>query len=336
MNIDFLVATQFMNFRIDMPRGQKRSGGGMSVLVNAIQSCLNERYRINLIDDTSAINAPLCLTETCFFVSNIIEKDYLGGLERRLEEFEARKKEMNFKSVLICAEMSLIRMLPKHREKLLNSIDALYVTDPYLMDLLSAINLIPNGYLCDCIDPDLFYPREKEMLVTAVGGLKHIKNIDWILEVFQQLKGKVETLYMGSSQLWSHEQRDEDMELIPKIKEVADTYIANGSSVDVAYHDGRAAFAVNDTWHDCSSRANEELLMSGVISVHGQHPLFRNRPGFTVRTPDEAVEVIRALTEDYTTLPDPKYGNESREWALKNVSKSKFVEQFENVMRYFL
>lgn len=336
MNIDFLVATQFMNFRIDAPRSPRRSGGGMSVLVNAIQSCLSDRYRINVIDDIADIDSDFCLTETCFFVSNIKESDYVGALDRRLEDFEALKREKNFRSVLICAEMSLVRMLPKHREKLLESIDAIYVTDPYLMSILRTINIIPNGYMCDCIDPDLFYPREKELIVTAVGGLKYAKNVEWIIDVFRKLHGKIKTMYMGSSVLWSHEQREEDMSLIPKIKNVTDKYIANGSSVEVAYWNGRASFAVNDTWHDCSSRANEELLMSGVISVHGKHPLFWKRPGFKVTTPDEAVEIIRTLTENYTKLPDPDLNKASHDWALENVSKYKFIEQFENMVRHFL
>ncbi|MDE0315348.1 MAG: hypothetical protein OXM61_10630 [Candidatus Poribacteria bacterium] len=73
--------------------------------------------------------------------------------------------------------------------------------------------------------------------------------------------------------------------------------------------------------------------MSGVISIHGRHPLFTRRPGFWVKTPDEAVAKIAELTENFTQLPNPKLHQHSRQWALENVSTHKFIEQFGKLVR---
>ena len=197
MNIDILAAPQFHNGRIDAPRGIHNSGGGMSVLIDSIRACLMDRYAIRLCDDFSELSAPVCLAETCFFTSDIDDADYWGAVEHRLHEFREYKDAHNIKVVLICAELTLLRMLPKHRQLLLDAVDVLTITDPYLKQALKAINVLPNQYLCDAIDPTLFRPVEKEMSVIAVGGLKYIKNVDWILEVFERLKGKMKRVYLG-------------------------------------------------------------------------------------------------------------------------------------------
>ena len=160
--------------------------------------------------------------------------------------------------------------------------------------------------------------------------------MDWIIEVYALLEGKIKRTYFGSAALWSSENRLEDITLIPKIEEVTEAYYPSASPVEVAYYNSKAAFSVNDTWHDCSSRSNEELLMSGVISIYGEHPLFDPRPGFRVKTPEEAVQKIEELTDNFTELPDPKLHENSRNWALKNVSTQTFRAQFENLMRSIL
>lgn len=336
MNIDLLASPHFHNYRIDARRSIHNTGGGMSVLINAIQSTLMDRYAVKLCGNISELSAPVCFVETCFFASNIHDADYWGGVEQRLQEFQKYKDTRNVKVVLICAEITLLRMLPKHRKLLLDAIDVLTVTDPYLKQILKALDILPQRYLCDAIDPTLFRPAEKEMSVIAVGGLKYIKNVDWIIEIFKRLEGKMKRIYLGSAAVWSDESRPEDLQLIPKIKQVTDAHYSNASSVEVAYHNARAAFAVCDTWHDCSCRANEELLMSGVISIHGQHPLFDPRPGFRVKTPEEAVAKIAELTNDFTQMPDPALHQASRNWALQYVSTQTFMTQFETLMRNLL
>ena len=331
--IDLLVSRQFTNGEIHTPRSKKNSGGGMSILVDAIQAALSSKYTVATKTDVKDCDAEIVFSETCYWTSNISDPKYIQGVSDRLTHWKSQKHRKKQKHILIVAELTLLRMLPSLRDHLLSTVDVLAVTDPYLLQLLQGVGIYPRYYLCDCIDPNLFRPRQKKMVVTAVGGLKYIKNLDWIVEVFRLLEGKIRRTYCGGISVWSAENRLEDVLLEKKIKSVCDDFYENLSPIDVAYHNGESAFAVNNTWHDCSCRANEELLMSGVISIHGQHPLFRGRPGFTAGTPEEAVSVIEELTNGFQKLPNPKHFQASRNWALENVSTDTFLSQFDSIIK---
>ena len=335
MTIDLLVSPHFANFSVEAKRGPHNSGGGMSVFVNAIRASLGHRYKVNLCTDMSQLTAPICMVESCFFITNIVNEEYNKGVARKLEEMK-KIKEAGTVVIYLCAEMSFIRLLPHQQEMLLEAVSAFTVTCPYLWDLLSTINVVPMGYLCDSIDPDLFRPSVKDLSIVAVGALKHIKNVEFVFETYKLLEGKVRRVYMGSAELWGADKPIADKGLVEKVKACTEEYYANASSVDVAYHNAHVSFAVNDTWHDCSSRSNEELLMSGVISIHGNHPLFEGRPGFKVDTPEDVVDTISDLTNDFTSLPDPSLYKASRDWALNNVSKTGFVAEFDTLLRNFI
>ena len=338
MNIDILTISEFASLNIMAPRGHQQSGGGMACLMNAAKAALSDRYRVTICTDFSELQGDIVIVDALYITNNFIEGlDAAEIIAINLAALEKdRATHPNRKYLLWCAEKTVCRILPFVRERLFECVDCLLVTDPYIYNLFRAINVVPIGYLCDAIDPDLFRPAKKELVVTAVGALKHIKNVDWILEVYKRLEGKIKRMYLGSAALWSKENREEDARLLPKIKAVTDEYHPNASPIEVAYHNSYAAFAVNNTWHDCSSRANEELLASGVISIHGEHDLFTPRPGFTVKTPEEAVAKIAELTNDFTELPDPALHEASRTWALKHVAVRRFQHQFQTTLGYFL
>ena len=336
MKLDILTLSHFTKLDIQAQRGHSNAGGGMASLMNAARSTLSTRYDVRLCSSISELQANVVILDPLFLNTEHKDTEKHEADRINLRALHKDKHTTKRKYIVWCAEKTLLRLLPKHRNQLLRLTDSLAVTDPYIERLFKAINVYPDGFLCDCINANLFRPAPKEMTVTAVGGLKHIKNINWIIEVFKQLKGKMRRTYLGSAALWSHENRQEDRQLIGKIQAVTDDYYPNASIVQVAYHNAHAAITINNTWHDCSSRANEELLMSGVISIHGEHPLFLGRPGFTVKTPAEAVKTISELTDDFTKLPDIKHHTCARNWALRNVSETTFLSQFENLIRWLL
>lgn len=340
MRVDILTPLHFARLNIEAQRGHTNAGGGMSCLMNAARATLSNHYQVNFCPEISELQSDLVIIDALFIANRTVKhtrrkrKKILP--EQSIAELQKDKAcHRHRKYLLWCAEMSAFRWLPADRRNITTLVDGIVVTDPYLWQLCKGVGITPLGYLCDAINPDLFRPAKKEMTVTAVGALKHIKNVDWVIEVFKLLDGKMKRTYLGSAGLWSRENRSEDRALIPKIQAVTEEHYPNASPIEVAYHNAHAAFAVNDTWHDCSSRSNEELLMSGVISIHGRHPLFTPRPGFRVKTADEAVAKIAELTENFTQLPDPKLHEHSRQWALENVSTDKFIEQFGNIVRYF-
>lgn len=344
MNIDVMTLYHFKHLNIEAPRGHQNAGGGMACLMNAAKAALSTRYRVNLIEHFDEITTDFVILDTVLPTNKIISKEdgrnltHGEAIKLFIKEFvEYKASSPRCKFLLWCAEKSIFRWMPADRQQILENVDLLAVTDPYLYQLMRAIDITPNGYLCDCINPDLFRPAPKALSVISVGALKHIKNIDWIIDIYEMLSDtNIKRIYLGGASLWSHESRKEDMALIKRIEKVSDVYIPNASVAQVAHENAHAAITVNNTWHDCSSRANEELLMSGVISIHGAHGLFDKRPGFKVKTPREAVAKISELTNGFTQLPDEKLHAASRNWAVKNVSQAVFLTQFENLVRYLL
>ena len=302
----------------------------MATILNSAKATLSQFHKVEWCVDMRSLEGDIVLLDA-------VAIDRYGNTGDVLNQLaEDQTRHPNRKYILWGIEKTMLRLRPEHRDWLLGIVDIFVVSTPYLYDLLDAINVTPYGYLCDCVCSNLFRPRQKELSVTAVGALKHIKNVDFVVDVFQLLEGKIKRMYFGSSELWSNENRVEDAKLTDRIKRVTEYYSPNASLVEVAYFDGQAAIAVNDTWHDTSSRSNEELLMAGAISVHGPHEMFSVRPGFTVKTPQEAVDVIEELTEGFTGLPDPTLHEESRNWALEHLSADTFMRQFNNIMRNFI
>ena len=335
MKIDYLVPNIFTNFDLQAVRN---AGGGMSPNVNARFNALRQYYDVRLISDVDAMKSDFCLVESLWFSLSRDwgEKPHYSQSELHKRHADRMKKfyETPCVKVVTCCELELARIPWWSQAKVKHFPAGVVVNVPYLFPIIEALGIMPIGYLCDAVDPYLFKPAKKEMSVIAVGGLKHIKNPYLIFEVFEKLKDSgMKRIYVGSAEIWSHEARPEDMALTKQIDACTDVWIKNASYVDTAYHLSTAAIGINDTWHDVSSRTNQEMLMSEVISIGGMHPLFDGRPGIHgLKTADEFVEAIREITNDFTEIP-VEMGKAGRDWALKNVATDVFLEQFNTIIR---
>lgn len=336
MKIDYLVPDVFTDFDLQSIRN---AGGGMAPNINARFNALRRYYDVRLITDIDAIESDFCLVESLWFsMSRDWGKEKPHWTQTELRDRHAKRMEAFYKTdcvkVVTCCELELLRIPWWSRAKVIHYPAGVVVNVPYLWDILKAVDIMPIGYLCDAVDEHLFKPAKKEMSVVAVGGLKHIKNPYLIFEVFEKLAGTgMKRIYIGSAAIWSKENRKEDEALVPHIKACTDEWIKNASYVDTAYHMSRAGITINDTWHDVSSRTNQEMLMAGVISVGGMHPLFEGRPGIHgLRTADEYVDAIREITKGFTEIP-AEMGKAGRAWALKNVATDVFLDQFNTILR---
>ena len=80
-----------------------------------------------------------------------------------------------------------------------------------------------------------------------------------------------------------------------------------------------------------SSRVNQEMHASGMVTVSGRHPIFEARPGVHgLRTAEAFVSAIEQLTEGFSKLPD---NTGHRESAVKNFSSEVFLEQFDELCK---
>ena len=333
MKIDYLVPQMYVEFDLEAKRN---SGGGMMPNVNARKTALGQRYNVNVIGSPEEITADFCLIEALFFAQKHTTSQNPEEIEWVKEQY-ASEIELLFEhpstKVVACCELEIARIPWWARAKIKHFPEGIVVNTQYLWDICSALGVTPIGYLGDAIDPHLFKPAKKEMSVVACGGLKHIKNPYMLFEVFRKLEGKIKRIYIGNAAIWSNERREEDASLVKELKKCVDVWIENASYVETAFHLAHAAIGINDTWHDVSSRTNQEMLMSGVVSVGGKHPLFENRTGVHgLETSDEFVSAIETLTNGYTELPT-EASEKSRDFALQNFSTDVFLSQFDEIIR---
>ncbi|MYK17379.1 hypothetical protein F4055_04310 [Candidatus Poribacteria bacterium] len=336
MKIDYLVPKMYQSFDLEAKRN---AGGGMLPNIHSRASALRTHYDVRIISDVEEIQSDFCLIESLWFslwrdiqANTVMQGDVLGAIHKAHAARLTKLFEKPAAKIVTCCELELARLPWWSRAKIKHYPLGVVVNTPYLWDILTALGITPIGYLCDAIDPYLFKPAKKELSVIACGGLKHIKNPYLIFEVFERLKGKMRRIYIGNAEVWSNENRTEDLELVEKIRACTDVWIPNASYIEVAYHLSTAGIGINDTWHDVSSRINQEMLMAGVISVAGQHPLFKERPGFHgLKTAEAFVETISEITNNFSEIPASE-GNQGRNWACKNVSADVFIQQFNELL----
>ena len=340
MKIDYLIPEMYLDFDME---AQRNAGGGMIPNIHARANALRQWYDVRLISDVKEIQSDVCLIEALWFCmahdwqfvtgeNEDTEGEWKALYSQRLDDLFDGKSSV--RKIVTCCELEIARLPWWARAKFNHYPAGVVMNTPYLWNIVSALGINPIGYLCDAVDPDLFKPAKKELSVIAVGGLKHIKNPYLIFEVFDKLKDSgMKRVYIGSAQIWSNENRAEDAALASQIHEHADVWIENASYLETAYHLSSAGIGINDTWHDVSSRTNQEMLMSGVISIGGQHPLFEGRPGIHgLETADDFVEAIWEVTNEFSEIPAEK-GLQGRDWALENVSTDAFLAQFNELIR---
>ena len=329
MKIDYLVPSQYLTFDLETKRN---SGGGMSPNVNARATALRQRYDVNLISTVEEMAEDFCLVEALWFAEQkwhpkIPENKLRGMYAERINAF----CETASTKVVACCELQMARIPWWARAKIKHFPRGIVVNTKYLYDIMSTLGIVPIGYLNDAIDIHLFKPGPKEMTVIAAGGLKHIKNPYILMDIFRQLEGKMKRVYIGNAAVWSNEDREEDLVLAKAMKACTDEWIENASYVEMAYHFAHGAIGINDTWHDVSSRVNQEMHAAGVVTVSGTHPLFEGRPGVHgLRTAEAFVHTIEQLTDNFSKLPE---NTGHREYAVENFSGEVFLEQFDELLQ---
>ena len=202
--------------------------------------------------------------------------------------------------------------------KLSTSHAVIVVNTKYLYDIMSTLGIVPIGYLNDAIDIHLFKPGPKEMTVIAAGGLKHIKNPYLLIDIFRQLEGKMKRVYIGNAAVWSNEDREEDLVMAKAMKACTDEWIENASYVEMAYHFAHGAIGINDTWHDVSSRVNQEMHAAGYSNSIGEASALRgDARGFTDSGQQKhSSSTIEQLTDNFSKLPE---NTGHREYAVRKL-----------------
>ena len=144
----------------------------------------------------------------------------------------------------------------------------------------------------------------------------------------------IETVYVGGAKLWG-EAAESDLMLEAEIRKYTDVFHENVQPRYVPEAIGAASFFVGSTIYDVFSSCHAEALMSGCISIGGEHPIYAERPGFTVKTAQAAVDMIAQLTNDFLEMPDQQRGQDARRWAEQHLSFDCFQGQLTDLLRVY-
>ena len=313
--IDYLVPKFFAHL-------SPKHNGGMHTKVDRVRRAVGELYEIHVISDLSLMRSEFLLIEPFYFRMSGV--DTLDGLRSH----PATK-------ILYCSETEVFRWTGRFRKELLEICDVVTCNCDYQASLSTAVG-IQNPYrLIDPIPEDEFQPLPKEMQVVAMGRISEIKGSGFVAELFRLLADTpIETVYVGGAKLWG-EANAGDLELEAEIRDYTDTFYENVLPRYVPETIGAASFFVGSTIYDVFSSCHAEALMSGCISIGGGHPIYAERPGFTVKTAEAAFDMIGELTNGFKEMPDQQRGQDVRRWAEQHLSFDCFKDQLTDLLRVY-
>ena len=301
----------------------------MHTKVERVRQAVGSIYRLQIGSNFSEMRNDFLLIEPLYF-----RMSQMLATEGNLEGLDALRAHPATK-ILYCSEMEVFRWTGRFRKELLEICDAVTCNSDYQASLFEALNITNTHRLIDPIPADAFQPLPKRLQVVAMGRISEIKGSPFIAELFKRLgPTPIETVFVGGAGLWG-EASETDLALEAAIREYADVFHQNILSQFVPKAIGAAAFFVGNSIHDVFSSSHAEALMSGCISINGQHPIYAERPGFGSKTVDGVVETLQKLTKGFQKLPDPQLGQAAREWAVQNVSFETFTSQLTALLKSF-
>ena len=313
--IDYLVP----EFFIDPPAG---FSGGMHTKVKRVEEATRATYRIRVGSDLSKMRSDFLLIEPLYFrMEDNFDLDVL-------REHKATK-------ILYCSEMELFRWTGGFRKAVLEICDAVTYNCYYQQNLFTALNIDYPYRLIDPIPENDFTPLPKRLSVASMGRISEIKGSGFIAELYKALAPTtMETVYVGGAELWG-ETTDAEKTLESEIRQHTDVFHQNILPEFVPKAIGAASFFVANTIHDVSALSHCEALMSGCISICGDHPIYAERPGFVEESVADVVSTLEKLTKGFQKLPDARLGQSAREWAVQNVSFDTFTSQLTTLLKSF-
>ena len=307
--------------------------GGMSRKVTEVKNCLRlHDISHQVISDLSEISYNLLLVDPLWF-------SHMRSLPDSYLLYDALSERTDVNKVLYCTELEVLRWNPVFRAKIFKLFDIITANTNYLRSILKALGARNIYRLVDPTNPYLYrlgYPQDPP-LVVAGGQISGAKNSHRVYKIFKELQGTpCQTTYIGGSKLWLGWDTDYNRELENLIISVCDNF-HNVVSVDIiSYVLSSASIFLLDTIHETSSLLQCESLISGVPSVSGVHPLFKERPGISgCATNSDFIESISYLTQGFTSPPPRLYRDNIRSWSINELGYSAFMDQLKQILSVF-
>lgn len=275
----------------------------MHTKVDRVNRAASSIYQLHVGSDLSSMRSEFLLIEPLYF--------------RMEENFDLDALRLHrAKKILYCSEMEVFRWTGGFRKALLEICDVVTYNCDYQASLFTTIGIKNPQRLIDPIPEADFVPSEKHLKVVAMGRISEIKGSPFIAELFKILSPlPVETAYVGGATLWG-DATETELALEAEIKGYADYFFQNIYPTDVPKPLTDATYFVGSSMHDVFSSSHAEALMSGCVSIGGEHPIYAERPGFSGYTdPGAVVETIEQQTRNFKNPADGRMGEEARAWA---------------------
>ena len=328
----YYTSPDFTGHHANYPITASHPVGGMSTKTSAVTHALNCQVVTDLNDQTRGhlIVEPLAIKAP----RNVPEELKLGGDWKALREIEKKRIEAIVKyrdpKILLCSEMEMLRWSAKIRKAVIDACnERVYASCEYQKELLAAIDVTAK-VIYEPINEFLFYPTPKKpRQVVAAGSVKHIKNIEMIIDVFRSLEGKgYHRVFVGGAwagKVYRRREIEVDMDLYYALKQVCDEFHEASPLTRVARILSESEFYLNFAFHETCCRTAMEAMMAGVAVIGGVHPIWREYPVLAqVSDADACIAAMNANTGKTQPM-------EIRKWAKSHFSFQRFARQIQGV-----
>ena len=211
------------------------------------------------------------------------------GFDLNIEDLE----ELRAFKACWAEEQQLLRWEGHKRDKFLSKVDAVFVCNNYLKDILRVYVRQPISILRTPIDSFRFRPRSKKKQIVAMGRVSIEKNIECIIEFYRTLPDGWDKIYIGNVDLWGTEPKPIDKLLEGRLKNVCDWMpsLTQGSVAEIA---GESWGYINLARYDVGCLSFLEFGMAGAHCFCSNFHLMFDEYDFVNRvySPAHAVEQI--------------------------------------------
>ena len=320
--IDYLTCDHYARYDpYKSPLEQGGSGGMQSKTYRTLEALQSYFPGSRVVTEVDEIKQSVVLIEPIRFT--------LGDFDsiEKLKWVEAKK-------IAFGGEFAPLRMSVSERHRFLEHVDTVTYHSRFLKDLFRYIGIRAMYPLTEVVSP-IFEPGDnpgnRERRIVAMGNISWEKNSARVIEVFKQLKGDCERVYIGSGSLWG-EDVSKNRALEDALFDNCDTIISNATPTEVAAELQKSKVGFWCAIHDAWSNSVHEMIASGVPVVASCHGLAAELP--VARAIDIGVQVklIRQIldmpTEDYIAKAKSLHA-----WSQDNTSHNVFIKQLQHILK---
>ena len=311
---------------------KSRFAGGMGTKTKALQASWGLEHNIEIAAEPDPM-----LTELYDVV--IIELLGLRNDDKLTQRIKGLK-ECSAPKMVYGSDSEIFRWKGSELDALKEVVDLWIPNMEWQANYFRDFDLPVTDVVHEPIDCDLFRPSEsREQVVVAGGAVNFEKQSEFFIDLFRELQDEsgYSTAYLGSAGLWGNHQAI-NLELEHELRQVTDKFYGSVPQNKVASVLGSAGVVVLNPKYETCNRFCQESCASGVARLCGPHICYDERPCVDRfdGTVEDCMNKLSEITNGWTGLPDEKYGEEIRQYAIEHWSYEASCEKLNNIIRQII